>query len=71
MPSKNLSLLVILGESFTQHQNCPITNVVSSAFEGQSPVNRQGMVDKSISEELQNVVHAADQMTKKKAPEEV
>ncbi|GAV70649.1 BolA domain-containing protein [Cephalotus follicularis] len=38
-------------------------NVVSSAFEGQSAVNRQRMVYKAIWEELQNAVHAVDQMT--------
>ncbi|KAL2945533.1 Protein BOLA4 chloroplastic/mitochondrial [Bienertia sinuspersici] len=37
-------------------------NVVSSAFEGQSAVNRQRMVYKAIWEELQNTVHAVDQM---------
>ncbi|KAK4285303.1 hypothetical protein QN277_002018 [Acacia crassicarpa] len=37
--------------------------VVSSAFEGQSAVNRQRMVYKAIWEELQNTVHAVDQMT--------
>ncbi|KAE8664731.1 Protein BOLA4 [Hibiscus syriacus] len=38
-------------------------DVVSSAFEGQSAVNRQRMVYKAIWEELQNTVHAVDQMT--------
>ncbi|XXG75448.1 hypothetical protein AAC387_Pa08g0013 [Persea americana] len=38
-------------------------NVVSSAFEGQSAVNRQRMVYKAIWEELQSTVHAVDQMT--------
>ncbi|XVF06795.1 hypothetical protein REPUB_Repub06bG0081300 [Reevesia pubescens] len=38
-------------------------DVVSSAFEGQSVVNRQRMVYKAIWEELQNTVHAVDQMT--------
>uniref|UniRef100_A0A2P2ISI8 Uncharacterized protein MANES_08G158500 n=1 Tax=Rhizophora mucronata TaxID=61149 RepID=A0A2P2ISI8_RHIMU len=37
--------------------------VVSSAFEGQSTVNRQRMVYKAIWEELQNTVHAVDLMT--------
>ncbi|KAK4436124.1 protein BOLA4, chloroplastic/mitochondrial [Sesamum alatum] len=37
--------------------------VVSSAFEGQSAVNRQRMVYKAIWEELQDTVHAVDQMT--------
>ncbi|CAA7061477.1 unnamed protein product [Microthlaspi erraticum] len=45
-------------------------NVVSTAFEGQSAVNRQRMVYKAIWEELQNVVHAVDQMTTK-TPSEV
>ncbi|CAH8381413.1 unnamed protein product [Eruca vesicaria subsp. sativa] len=45
-------------------------NVVSSAFEGQSAVNRQRMVYKAIWEELQNVVHAVDQMTTK-TPSEI
>ncbi|XP_010525025.1 PREDICTED: protein BOLA4, chloroplastic/mitochondrial [Tarenaya hassleriana] len=40
-------------------------DVVSSAFEGQSTVNRQRMVYKAIWAELQNVVHAVDQMTTK------
>ena len=38
-------------------------DVISSAFEGQSAVNRQRMVYKAIWEELQNTVHAVDQMT--------
>lgn len=38
-------------------------DVVSSAFEGQSAVNRQRMVYKAIWEELQTTVHAVDQMT--------
>ncbi|KAL9260389.1 BOLA4, chloroplastic/mitochondrial-like protein [Drosera capensis] len=36
--------------------------VVSSAFEGQSAVNRQRMVYKAIWEELQETVHAVDRM---------
>ncbi|KAL4557282.1 hypothetical protein LXL04_035455 [Taraxacum kok-saghyz] len=44
-------------------------DVVSSAFEGKSAVNRQRMVYKAIWEELQSVVHAVDQMTTK-TPEE-
>ncbi|KAL5837163.1 hypothetical protein ACOSQ3_014332 [Xanthoceras sorbifolium] len=40
-------------------------DVVSSAFEGQSAVNRQRMVYKAIWEELQSTVHAVDQMTTK------
>ncbi|XP_004514994.1 protein BOLA4, chloroplastic/mitochondrial [Cicer arietinum] len=40
-------------------------DVVSTAFEGQSAVNRQRMVYKAIWEELQSVVHAVDQMTTK------
>ncbi|KAL2323771.1 hypothetical protein Fmac_028150 [Flemingia macrophylla] len=38
-------------------------DVVSTAFEGQSAVNRQRMVYKVIWEELQSVVHAVDHMT--------
>ncbi|CAH9143026.1 unnamed protein product [Cuscuta epithymum] len=38
-------------------------DVVSSAFEGQSAVNRQRMVYKAIWEELQHTVHAVDQMS--------
>uniref|UniRef100_A0A7N0U370 Uncharacterized protein n=1 Tax=Kalanchoe fedtschenkoi TaxID=63787 RepID=A0A7N0U370_KALFE len=38
-------------------------DVISSSFEGQSAVNRQRMVYKAIWEELQNTVHAVDQMT--------
>ncbi|KAI4295234.1 hypothetical protein L6164_035301 [Bauhinia variegata] len=38
-------------------------DVVSTAFEGQSAVNRQRMVYKAIWEELQSTVHAVDQMT--------
>ncbi|KAL3819191.1 hypothetical protein ACJIZ3_005096 [Penstemon smallii] len=38
-------------------------DVISSAFEGQSAVNRQRMVYKAIWAELQNVVHAVDKMT--------
>ncbi|XP_050374288.1 LOW QUALITY PROTEIN: protein BOLA4, chloroplastic/mitochondrial [Argentina anserina] len=44
-------------------------DIVSSSFEGQSAVNRQRMVYKAIWEELQNTVHAVDQMTTK-TPEE-
>ncbi|KAL4339716.1 hypothetical protein GQ457_08G005950 [Hibiscus cannabinus] len=40
-------------------------DVVSSAFDGQSAVNRQRMVYKAIWEELQSTVHAVDQMTTK------
>ncbi|XP_021887694.1 protein BOLA4, chloroplastic/mitochondrial [Carica papaya] len=40
-----------------------VIDVISSAFEGQSAVNRQRMVYKAIWEELQNTVHAVDQMT--------
>lgn len=36
--------------------------VVSSAFEGQSAVNRQRMVYKAMWEELQSTVHAVDHM---------
>ncbi|XP_021715644.1 protein BOLA4, chloroplastic/mitochondrial-like [Chenopodium quinoa] len=37
-------------------------DVVSSAFEGKTAVNRQRMVYKAIWEELQTTVHAVDQM---------
>ncbi|KAB2627976.1 hypothetical protein D8674_032771 [Pyrus ussuriensis x Pyrus communis] len=47
-----------------------VIDVVSSSFEGQSAVNRQRMVYKAIWEELQNTVHAVDQMTTK-TPDEV
>ncbi|KDP39577.1 hypothetical protein JCGZ_02597 [Jatropha curcas] len=40
-------------------------DVISSAFEGKSAVNRQRMVYKAIWEELQTTVHAVDQMTTK------
>ncbi|KAA3486542.1 protein BOLA4, chloroplastic/mitochondrial-like [Gossypium australe] len=40
-------------------------DVIASAFDGQSVVNRQRMVYKAIWEELQNTVHAVDQMTTK------
>jgi len=42
---------------------CASIDVISSAFEGQSAVNRQRMVYKAIWEELQTTVHAVDQMT--------
>jgi stress-induced morphogen len=42
-----------------------IIDVVASAFEGKSAVNRQRMVYKAITEELQGTVHAVDQMTTK------
>ncbi|XP_042057167.1 protein BOLA4, chloroplastic/mitochondrial-like [Salvia splendens] len=38
-------------------------DVISSSFEGQSAVNRQRAVYKAIWEELQDRVHAVDQMT--------
>ncbi|CAK8570741.1 unnamed protein product [Lathyrus sativus] len=38
-------------------------DVISTAFEGESAVNRQRMVYKAIWEELQSAVHAVDQMT--------
>ncbi|XP_024524232.1 uncharacterized protein LOC9655236 [Selaginella moellendorffii] len=43
--------------------------VVAEVFEGQSQVNRQRMVYKAIWEELQNAVHAVDQL-KTKTPAE-
>ncbi|KAM7504979.1 hypothetical protein LguiB_003883 [Lonicera macranthoides] len=46
-----------------RHVQNAFIDVISSAFEGQSAVNRQRMVYKAIWEELQNTVHAVDQMT--------
>eukprot|EP00878_Enallax_costatus_P005496 GHUV01005768.1.p1 GENE.GHUV01005768.1~~GHUV01005768.1.p1 ORF type:complete len:151 (+),score=30.54 GHUV01005768.1:117-569(+) len=44
-------------------------NVISSAFEGKSSVQRQRMVYKAIWLELQDAVHAVDAMTTKTPPE--
>nr|XP_043616719.1 protein BOLA4, chloroplastic/mitochondrial [Erigeron canadensis] len=60
--------LVTVNDAYGDGRHVSI-DVVSSAFEGKSAVNRQRMVYKAIWEELQNVVHAVDQMTTK-TPEE-
>lgn len=44
-------------------------DVIASAFEGQSAVNRQRMVYKAIWEELQSTVHAVDQMSTRTSAE--
>ncbi|KAL5724624.1 Protein bola4 [Ranunculus cassubicifolius] len=56
--------LVVVKDAYGDGRHVSI-DVVSSAFEGQSAVNRQRMVYKAIWEELQNTVHAVDQMTTK------
>ncbi|KAL6001771.1 hypothetical protein ACLOJK_041749 [Asimina triloba] len=53
---------VFVKDAYGDGQHVSI-DVVSSAFEGQSAVNRQRMVYKAIWEELQGAVHAVDQMT--------
>uniref|UniRef100_A0A0C9S9E1 TSA: Wollemia nobilis Ref_Wollemi_Transcript_8016_703 transcribed RNA sequence n=1 Tax=Wollemia nobilis TaxID=56998 RepID=A0A0C9S9E1_9CONI len=53
---------VIVKDAYGDGRHVSI-DVISSAFEGQSHVNRQRMVYKAIWEELQNTVHAVDQMT--------
>ncbi|XP_068651205.1 protein BOLA4, chloroplastic/mitochondrial-like [Aristolochia californica] len=53
---------VIVKDAYGDGRHVSI-DVVSTAFEGQSAVNRQRMVYKAIWEELQNTVHAVDQMT--------
>ncbi|PWA52904.1 BolA protein [Artemisia annua] len=60
--------LVTVNDAYGDGRHVSI-DVVSSAFEGKSAVNRQRMVYKAIWEELQSVVHAVDQMTTK-TPEE-
>lgn len=55
---------VIVKDAYGDGRHVSI-DVISSAFEGQSAVNRQRMVYKAIWEELQNTVHAVDQMTTK------
>ncbi|KAJ9546126.1 hypothetical protein OSB04_025833 [Centaurea solstitialis] len=60
--------LVTVNDAYGDGRHVSI-DVVSSAFEGQSAVNRQRMVYKAIWEELQNVVHAVDQM-RTRTPEE-
>ncbi|KAL9228627.1 hypothetical protein vseg_004182 [Gypsophila vaccaria] len=52
---------VIVKDAYGDGRHVSIV-VVSSSFEGQSAVNRQRMVYKAIWEELQNTVHAVDQM---------
>ncbi|KAJ8771324.1 hypothetical protein K2173_026501 [Erythroxylum novogranatense] len=53
---------VIVKDAYGDGRHVSI-DVISSAFEGQSAVNRQRMVYKAIWEELQTTVHAVDQMT--------
>ncbi|KAL3521777.1 hypothetical protein ACH5RR_019926 [Cinchona calisaya] len=53
---------VIVRDSYGDGRHVSI-DVISTSFEGQSAVNRQRMVYKAIWEELQNTVHAVDQMT--------
>ncbi|XP_027109809.1 protein BOLA4, chloroplastic/mitochondrial [Coffea eugenioides] len=53
---------VIVKDSYGDGRHVSI-DVISTAFEGQSAVGRQRMVYKAIWEELQNTVHAVDQMT--------
>lgn len=60
---------VIVKDAYGDGRHVSI-DVISSAFEGQSQVNRQRMVYKAIWEEMQSVVHAVDQMTTK-TPAEV
>ncbi|KAJ9185658.1 hypothetical protein P3X46_005260 [Hevea brasiliensis] len=55
---------VIVKDAYGDGRHVSI-DVISSAFEGQSSVNRQRMVYKAIWEELQSTVHAVDQMTTK------
>ncbi|KAK4362767.1 hypothetical protein RND71_018008 [Anisodus tanguticus] len=55
---------VIVKDAYGDGRHVSI-DVISSSFEGQSAVNRQRMVYKAIWEELQNTVHAVDQMTTK------
>ncbi|XP_068635690.1 protein BOLA4, chloroplastic/mitochondrial-like [Aristolochia californica] len=52
---------VIVKDAYGDGRHVSI-DVVSTAFEGQSAVNRQRMVYKAIWEELQSTVHAVDQM---------
>ncbi|KAL2545640.1 protein BOLA4 [Forsythia ovata] len=53
---------VIVKDAYGDGRHVSI-DVISSSFEGQSAVNRQRMVYKAIWEELQETVHAVDQMT--------
>ncbi|KZV33114.1 hypothetical protein F511_03380 [Dorcoceras hygrometricum] len=59
---------VIVKDAYGDGRHVSI-DVISTAFEGKSAVNRQRMVYKAIWEELQNTVHAVDQMTTR-TPEE-
>ncbi|XP_058104133.1 protein BOLA4, chloroplastic/mitochondrial-like [Magnolia sinica] len=61
---------VIVRDAYGDGRHVSI-DVISSAFEGQSAVNRQRMVYKAIWEELQSTVHAVDQMTTKTPAEAV
>ncbi|PIA33798.1 hypothetical protein AQUCO_04000097v1 [Aquilegia coerulea] len=56
--------VVVVKDAYGDGRHVSI-DVISSAFEGQSAVNRQRMVYKAIWEELQSTVHAVDQMTTK------
>ncbi|MCL7021752.1 hypothetical protein MKW94_025985 [Papaver nudicaule] len=56
--------VVVVKDAYGDGRHVSI-DVISTAFEGQSAVNRQRMVYKAIWEELQNTVHAVDQMTTK------
>ncbi|XP_055827860.1 protein BOLA4, chloroplastic/mitochondrial [Solanum dulcamara] len=56
--------IVVVKDAYGDGRHVSI-DVIASAFEGQSAVNRQRMVYKAIWEELQNTVHAVDQMTTK------
>ncbi|PIN00723.1 Stress-induced protein UVI31+ [Handroanthus impetiginosus] len=60
---------VIVKDAYGDGRHVSI-EVISSTFEGQSAVNRQRMVYKAIWEELQERVHAVDQMTTR-TPSEV
>ncbi|XP_075509315.1 protein BOLA4, chloroplastic/mitochondrial [Primulina tabacum] len=59
---------VIVKDAYGDGRHISI-EVISTAFEGKSAVNRQRMVYKAIWEELQDAVHAVDQMTTR-TPEE-
>uniref|UniRef100_A0A1D1Y9W2 BolA-like protein 1 n=1 Tax=Anthurium amnicola TaxID=1678845 RepID=A0A1D1Y9W2_9ARAE len=61
MENKLNADIVIVKDAYGDGRHVSI-DVVSSAFEGQSAVNRQRMVYKAIWEELQSTVHAVDQM---------
>ncbi|KAK9120313.1 hypothetical protein Syun_017930 [Stephania yunnanensis] len=55
--------VVVVKDAYGDGRHVRYIDVVSSAFEGASAVNRQRMVYKAIWEELQTTVHAVDQMT--------